>query len=127
MIGRDEAEQLLADRGRARTSAGHDLGPVVQVFLDEYTGWPSFMTVALSPAAGEETLVALHEAKRRGHDAVIPYTLCRVQNAPKLLVGRGLSVSEEDDVFYYYDVPVEGADPSVSHPGRALDPDSHLT
>lgn len=122
MISRDEAEQVLADRGRVYAGSGHDLGPVARVFLDSYTGWPSFVTVVWDRRTGEEAFVALHEAKLRGRDVVVPYTLRRVENAPRVPAGGALSPGEEDDLFDYYEVPLEGVEPSVAHLGSALTP-----
>ena len=120
MISKDEAEQVLADHGRAHTDVGHDLGPVARVFLDDYTGWPSFMTVTLDPATKNETFVALHEAKLRGRDVVVPYTLHRIQHAPHLPAGDELNVEQEDQLFDYYQVPIEGVEPNVARLGNAL-------
>ena len=116
---------MLADRGRVYTSVGNDLGPVIRMFLDDYTGWPSFLTVTLEPRTGEETFVALHEAMLRSRDIVVPYTLSRVENAPRVSAGGNLTPREEDDLFDYYQVPLDGVEPSVARLGTALtaDPD----
>lgn len=55
MITKTEALRVLDDRGHLHTEAGNDLGPVVRVFLDGYTDWPSFATVAITPASTRET------------------------------------------------------------------------
>lgn len=49
MIDRDEAERLLANRGHLIASDGTDLGPLLQVYVDEYTGWPTFATINVNP------------------------------------------------------------------------------
>ena len=122
MITRNGAEQVIEDEGRALTRDGDLLGPVVRVFLDEYTGWPSFMTVQLDERSAHETFVALHEAVTEGPDVVVPYERELVENAPTVTTGQALSLGEEDELFDYYGVPVEGVEPSVAHLGSALVP-----
>ena len=120
MIPRDEAERVVDEEGQACTRGGDALGPVVRVFLDEYTGWPSFMTVQLDKTSAHETFVALHEAAVEGADVLVPYDRDRVRNAPTVSAGQDLSLGEEDELFDYYGVPIEGVQPSVAHLGSAL-------
>jgi len=122
VITRDEAEQVVEEKGRALTRQGDLLGPVVRVFLDEYTGWPSFMTVQLDERSVHETFVALHEAVADGADVVVPYGRDLVHNAPTVTTGQALSMGEEDELFDYYGVPIEGVEPSVAHLGSTLLP-----
>jgi len=122
MITRDEAERVVDEEGQAWTQKRDALGPVVRVFLDEYTGWPSFMTVQLNETSAHETFVALHEAVLEGADVLVPYDRDRVHNAPTVSAGQDLSLGEEDELFDYYGVPIEGVQPSVAHLGSALVP-----
>jgi len=120
MITRDEAERIVDEEGQAWTQDGDALGPVMRVFLDEYTGWPSFMTVQLDETSAHETFVALHEAAVEGADVLVPYDRDRVHNAPTVSAGQDLSLGEEDELFDYYGVPIEGVQPYVAHLGSAL-------
>ena len=122
VITRDEAEQVVEEKGRALTRHGDLLGPVVRVFLDEYTGWPSFMTVQLDNRSAHETFIALHEAVADSADVVVPYGRDLVHNAPTVTTGQALSLGEEDALFDYYGVPIEGVEPSVAHLGSTLLP-----
>lgn len=120
MISRAEAERLVDQGGSARNRDGELFGRVVRVFLDEYTGWPSFMTVQLDETSAHETFVALHEAALVGGEVVVPYDGAQLHNAPTVSAGQELSLGEEDALFDYYGVPVEGVEPSVAHLGSAL-------
>ena len=131
MINRDEAEALLEEQGHLFLHDGADAGLVRRVYLDEYTGWPSFATVA-SDLPDRETLVALHQAERGRADGSsaggvwVPYDAARVGAAPTLATDQDLSISEEDALFDYYEVPIEGVVPIVEHLGSVLVPtDSH--
>jgi hypothetical protein len=77
------------------------------------------MTVNLTPSTGEETFVALHEAKLRAAMSSSLH-LQRVENAPRISVGDSLSISEEDALFTYYEVPPEGVVPTVANLVSAL-------
>ena len=123
MLTRDEAEELLEQEGHVFDGSGHDVGQVLRVFLDEYTGWPSFGTVE-SSTVDRETFVALHEAELReqGDGVVVPYERSRIDAAPTTTIDHDLSISEEDNLFDYYRVPVDGVVPVVEHLGSVLAP-----
>ncbi len=127
MIDRDEAEQLLEAEGHlflgSGLDVGRDAGPVLRVYLDEYSGWPSFATVAAA-VPGQESLVALHEAEVRdeGDGIQVPYSEDKVDRAPTVAAEQDLSISEEDALFDYYGVPVDGVSPVVEHLGSVLVP-----
>ena len=127
MIDRDEAEQLLEAEGHlflgAEPDVGRDAGPVLRVYLDEYSGWPSFATVA-GAKAGRESLVALHQAhlRHQGDGVQVPYGEDTLNQAPTVGADQDPSISEEDALFDYYGVPVDGVVPVVGHLGSVLVP-----
>lgn len=123
MISHDEAEQLLDNQGHL-TAGQDDLGPVLRVYLDEYTGWPSFCTIT-SPLPDLETLVALHEADTNDRGITVPYHRDTINQAPRVRTGHDLSITEEDALFDYYNVPIEGVVPAVEHLGSVLVPTDH--
>lgn len=124
MITKIQAQRLLDDAGAARTASGDDLGLVLRIFLDEYTDWPSFFTVS-SASPERETYIALHDADLVDGDLVVPYTLARIQDAPQVDRDSDLSIAEEDELFDYYEVPIDGVVPSIAHLGTALSTDNH--
>ena len=120
MISSDEAEQIVEDGGHLVTRDGDDLGPVRRVFLDDYTAWPSFCTVDTDPPSGEEVFVALHEAELDGDRILVPYDLPRIDDAPRAAPDQSLSIADEDALFDYYEVPVEGVQPVVARLGQVF-------
>jgi len=127
MIDRDEAEALLEAGGHlflgSGDDTGRDAGPVLRVYLDEYSGWPSFATVAAA-LPGQESLVALHQAEHReqGDGIQVPYDEDKINAAPTVGADQDLSISEEDALFDYYGVPIDEVIPVVEHLGSALVP-----
>ena len=122
MIDRDEAEQIIDQARPMRTEHGDDLGPVLRVFLDEYTGWPSFATINHATVPGRETFVALHEANLGNDTVVVPYSVEKISGAVSVAGTDDLSTAEEDDLFDYYGVPIDGVAPIIEHLGSALVP-----
>ena len=121
MIDREQAEQLLDDRRHVLAGDNADLGPVAGVYVDEYTIWPSFITIA-SAAPSLETFIALHEAESRADGIWVPYPPAKIEQPPQVSIGGQLSIAEEDAQFDYCGVPVEGVVPTVTHLGAALEP-----
>ena len=122
MIDRDEAEQIIDHALTMETDNGEDLGPVRRVFLDDYTGWPSFATISHGTDPARETFVALHEATVRDGVVVAPYPLEKIRGATSVVGTKNLSTAEEDALFNYYGVPIDGVAPIVEHLGSALVP-----
>lgn len=122
MIDRDEAERIIDQQLRMETEDGVVLGPVLRVFLDDYTGWPSFATISHTADPARETFVALHEATVSADRVVVPYPLEKIRGAVSVAGTEDLSTAAEDDLFDYYGVPIDGVAPIVEHLGNALVP-----
>lgn len=123
MINKSQALQVLDDQRAVLTRAGEQLGPVVRIFLDDFTDWPSFCTVDLAAPSTRETYVALHEAELVQGDIVVPYSRQQVADAPQVEQDQDLSITAEDQLFDYYGVPMEGVVPIVANLGTALGTD----
>lgn len=118
MIDHDEAEQVLQTEGRLYLGDGTDAGPVRRIFLDDYSGWPSFCTIRPRPSrsavpgpAGREVLVALNAGEPVKGGIRVPYDPTTIDNAPHILDGQDLTIAEEDALFEYYEIPI---DPVIS-------------
>ena len=111
MIDRDEAEQLLEAEGHlflgAEPDVGRDAGPVLRVYLDEYSGWPSFATVAGATCrAGVPGRAARgRRCATRATGSRCPTSEATIDQAPTVGVDQDPSISEEDALFDYYGVP----------------------
>lgn len=124
MIDREEAEQLIADGGHLFAAEGSDLGTIVRIYLDEYTGWPGFLTVAAA-VAGQELFVALHQAELRTDGVEVPYTRTKIELAPRVANDQNPTIEEEDALFDYYGVPIDGTVSSVTPLGTGHDANSN--
>lgn len=62
----------------------------------------------------------MHEAHLDGGDLIVAYPRDRIVRAPWVSEGADLSIAEEDLLFDYYAVPIDGVLPSVARLGTSL-------
>lgn len=81
---------------------GDKLGTVGQVYLDDTTGRPEWVTVKTGLFGTSETFVPLREAAVEGDTLRVPYDKSTVKDAPRVEADGHLSPAEEDDLYRYY-------------------------
>lgn len=84
-------------------SDGEKIGKVGQVFLDDSTGRPEFLTVNTGLFGMSESFVPAQEAESNGDGLRVPFTKDRVKDAPNVDVDAGhLDESQEEELYRYY-------------------------
>jgi uncharacterized protein (TIGR02271 family) len=86
----------------AYDAAGEKVGRVGQLYLDDQTGAPSWVTVATGLFGTAETFVPLEGASFDGQDLRLAYSKDTVKNAPRLDTDEHLDQAEEAELFRYY-------------------------
>jgi uncharacterized protein (TIGR02271 family) len=87
------------------SSTGEKIGKAGQVYVDDTSGRPEWVTVSTGLFGTKETFVPLAGASVSGDDLVVPYDKDRVKDAPNLDPAAGhLSPAEERELFDYYGV-----------------------
>lgn len=87
----------------AYDSNGDKIGKVGQLFLDDHTGQPEFVTVNTGLFGTSESFVPVQQATLDGDRLTLPFTKDKVKDAPKVDVdGRHLDESEERRLYEYY-------------------------
>jgi len=87
----------------AYDSNGDKIGKVGQLFLDDQTGQPEFVTVNTGLFGTSESFVPVEQATLDGDRLTLPYTKDKVKDAPNVDVdGRHLDESEEQRLYEYY-------------------------
>jgi uncharacterized protein (TIGR02271 family) len=81
---------------------GEKLGTVGQVYLDDATGQPDWVTVKTGLFGTSETFVPLREATVEGDTLHVPYDKDTVKGAPRVDDDGHLSPAEEDELYRYY-------------------------
>jgi uncharacterized protein (TIGR02271 family) len=82
---------------------GEKIGKVGQLFLDDQTGQPEFVTVNTGLFGTSESFVPVADATFNGDRLVVPFSKDKVKDAPNVdLDGRHLDESEEQRLYEYY-------------------------
>lgn len=103
MIGTDEIQNLLSSGGTVVGTDGDKIGKVSQVFLDDATGNPEWVTVTTGLFGTAESFIPLNQGSVRGDEIVVPYDKAKVKGAPRVEDSNGhLSESEEAELYRYY-------------------------
>lgn len=99
-----DQNQLKTLSGRNVTgSDGQKIGTVGQVYLDDQTGRPEWVTVVTGLFGKKESFVPIAEANLSGDDLQVPYGKAKVKDAPRVDADEGhISEQEEDDLYRYY-------------------------
>lgn len=83
--------------------AGAKIGKAGQLYLDDQTGQPSWVTVKTDMFGSSESFVPLGQATVEGGDTIrVPYTKDQIRDAPRVDAGQQLSSQEEQDLYRYY-------------------------
>jgi uncharacterized protein (TIGR02271 family) len=115
MIDESNARQLIGTT--AYSADGDKLGKVGQVFLDDATGRPEFVTVQTGLFGTNESFVPVSNASPEADRLVVPFSKDQVKDAPNVDVASGhLDEEEERRLYEHYnhgtDADVVGHDVS---------------
>lgn len=103
MITTDQAHQLLEGGGNVVGTNGDKIGSIGQVFLDDQSGQPEWVTAKTGLFGNGESFVPLHQAESDGRDVRVPYSKDQVKDAPRVSDSDGhLSEDEETTLFRHY-------------------------
>jgi sporulation protein YlmC with PRC-barrel domain len=102
MLSTEQIERLLA-HGTVVTTTGDKIGKVGQVFLDDRTGEPEWVTVRTGLFGAAESFVPLAEADVEGDEVRVPFGKDVVKGAPRVDDAQGhLSREEEGELYRHY-------------------------
>ncbi|HEU4545673.1 MAG TPA: PRC and DUF2382 domain-containing protein [Microlunatus sp.] len=113
MLSTDQAQQLLGGGGNVVDNDGDKIGSIGQIFLDDQTGRPEWVTVKTGLFGGGESFVPLRDSEVTGNDVRVPFDKDKVKDAPRISDSDGhLSEEEEGTLYRYYGM---GADYDASY------------
>ena len=101
------AEQLRAlpdFDGNVVAPDGNKIGGIGQVYLDDQTGDPSWVTAKTGFFGTGQSFVPLEGASLQGRDVQVAYDSAKVKGAPRVDDDGALSPQEEDELYAYYGV-----------------------
>lgn len=83
---------------------GDKVGKVEQVFLDDNSGEPTFLTVNTGLFGAKESFVPVKDVRQDGDRVVLPYQKDVIKDAPKVDADQHLSPQEEEELYRYYEL-----------------------
>ncbi|MEO6957070.1 MAG: PRC and DUF2382 domain-containing protein [Antricoccus sp.] len=118
MIGNEHIEKL--QHGNAIHEDGDKIGSIGQVYLDDNTGQPAWVTVKTGMFGNSESFIPLENAEMRGEDVVLPYAKEKVKDAPKMDADQHLDVEQERKLYEYYGLDYDGGGPMADSQDRQV-------
>lgn len=98
----DQLQGLLGRGGNVVGPDGAKIGGIGQVYLDDQTGSPEWVTVKTGLFGTSESFVPLQDASASGDDIVVGFDKTKVKDAPRVAGDGHLSPQEEDQLYAYY-------------------------
>lgn len=89
------------------------IGSVGQVYLDNDTGNPEWVTTSTGMFGNKQSFVPLAEATIQGGDVHVAFDKAKVKDAPRVDADGELSPAEEEELYTYY-----GLQPSTGTPDQ---------
>ncbi|HET6861016.1 MAG TPA: PRC and DUF2382 domain-containing protein [Streptomyces sp.] len=101
------AEGMFNEPGELTGLTAHDIdgdkiGSVGQVYSDDRTGRPEWVTVKTGLFGMKESFVPLKGARRDGDSLVVPYAKDMVKDAPRLDADEHLDAGQERELYQHY-------------------------
>ena len=89
MLSTADAQTLLSNDGQVVDSNGDKIGKIGQVFLDDQSSEPAWITVKAGMFGRAQSFVPLAEGTMHGNDVSVPYTKDKVKDAPRVEDSEG--------------------------------------
>src|SRR4051794_38735240 len=83
-------------------SDGEKIGKVEDIYLDQQTGRPEWLSVKTGLFGGHLSFVPLAQATTEADAVRVPYDKARVKDAPRVEPGQELSQQEEAALYEHY-------------------------
>ena len=96
--------------GNVIDAKGNKIGGVGQVYLDDQTGEPNWVTVKTGLFGTSESFVPLSGASLAGSDIVVTYDKDTIKDAPRVDADGDITPDEEQSLYTYYGLGGAGYD-----------------
>lgn len=124
----DQAQSLSAGDGKVYTDSADKIGTIGQVYVDDTTGEPTWVTVKTGLFGSSESFVPLQGARVDGDDIIVGFDKETVKDAPRIDPDGSMTPQEENDLFTYYGLADStGADHQPDRSGSDPDADPNMT
>ncbi|WP_122818781.1 DUF2382 domain-containing protein [Nocardioides pantholopis] len=119
MINESQAHNVIG--ATAYGTNGGKIGTVGQLFLDDATGRPEFVTVNTGLFGTKESFVPVADAELDGADLRLPYDKDLIKGAPNVDLESGghLAEGDEDRLYAHYGLSLGQSGTGYADPGLA--------
>src|SRR4051812_27560852 len=100
MIGTDTISRVIGQD--VYDESGEKIGSAAEVYMDDETGQPEWVTVRTGLFGTKESFVPIRDADLTGDGLRVPVSKARVKDAPKVDADGHLSPQEEEELYRYY-------------------------
>jgi uncharacterized protein (TIGR02271 family) len=107
-ISTEQLQSLDAANGNVVNAQGDKIGGIGQIYVDDTTGAPSWVTVKTGLFGTSESFVPLEGASLAGSDIQVGYDKDKVKGAPRIDADGALSPEEEETLYQYYGLSGSG-------------------
>ena len=105
-IIKDQLDNLIGSSGDVVGRGGEKIGGIGEVYLDDVTGEPEWVSVNTGLFGASESFVPLQAARIEGNDIQVDYDKEFVKDAPRVSAGGHLTPEEEQRLYEYYGLTV---------------------
>jgi uncharacterized protein (TIGR02271 family) len=103
VITTNDLDTLLSRGGNVLGQGGTKIGKIGQIYLNDATGEPEWVTAHTGLFSGGESFIPLEHATASGNDLTVPYSKDQVKDAPHSNDSDGsLEVDQEADLYRHY-------------------------
>ncbi|BCW71320.1 PRC-barrel domain-containing protein [Arthrobacter sp. NicSoilB8] len=102
MINREDIDGLIQSKGNVIGVDGETIGGIGQIYVDDATDRPGWVTVATGLFGTHESFFPLEGARIEGSNLVIPYSKTLVKDAPRIEPDSELESDEQDRLYRHY-------------------------
>nr|WP_231708772.1 PRC and DUF2382 domain-containing protein [Arthrobacter sp. zg-Y20] len=92
------------NKGTVEGPNGEKIGSASEVYLDDETGQPAWVTTKTGLFGSSETFVPLAEATLEGSVVHVPYSKSMIKDAPRVDEDGHISEQEQDELYSYYSI-----------------------
>ena len=100
MISPNEIDRI--EGSTAYDTSGDKVGKVGQLYLDDETGQPEWVTVSTGFFGSSETFVPLEGASLESGNLRLGFEKEKIKNAPRVGADQHLDAAQEDELYRYY-------------------------
>ncbi|WP_051441509.1 PRC-barrel domain-containing protein [Arthrobacter sp. H14] len=104
MITYSQIEALMESQGTIVDSTGHKIGYLGDVYLDDKTGMPKWITVGSGSFGTHASFVPLRGAEIIEDQVCVQYSKDVIKHTPRFTVHGHLLPAQEDELYRHYGI-----------------------